>query len=140
MRLLFFSTKLNNSSMLTIDETRRLRLGMLVDEFGSQAALAERLDKSPAQLNQWLRAAPNSKTGKPRALSSEIAREIEKKTGKPTGWMDTPPGYAELHPNDRIAHAMRVMQTMSPYQLDQAVRVLDSLAEPPPTLKNGTED
>lgn len=138
MRLLLFSVTLNNSAMHTIEETRRLRLEMLVLEFGSQVALATKIDKAPAQLNQWLRAAPNSETGKPRALSSEIAREIEEKTGKPTGWMDTAPSYAELHPNDRIAHAMRVMEAMSPYQLDQAVRVLDSLAEPPP--KEGTND
>jgi len=137
-RLFIFSGTLNNSPMQTVDETRRTRLGILVSELGSQSALAAKIGKTPAQLNQWLRAAPDSKSGKPRAMRSDIAREIESSTGKPHGWMDTPPNYEELHPNDRIAHAMRVMECMTPYQLDQAVRVLDTLAQPP--LKNGTED
>lgn len=124
--------------MQTIDETRRIRLQVLVDEFKSQTALAAKIGKTPAQLNQWLRAAPDSKSGKPRAMSSEIARQIEIDTGKPIGWMDTPPTFVELHPDDRIAHAVRVMESMSAYQLDQAVRVLATLAEPPP--REGTNN
>lgn len=114
---------------------------MLEREFGSQALLAEKIGKSPAQLSQWKNASLSA-TGRERAMSSDIAREIEDKTGKPRGWMDTSPTYAELHPDDRIAHAMRVMESMTPYQLDQAVRVLDTLAQPPATdpLKNGTHD
>lgn len=74
-------------------------------------------------------------------MSSDVARDIEVKMGKPRGWMDTPPTYADLHPDDRITHAMRVMESMTPYQLDQAVRVLDTLAQPPAAPdKNGTHD
>ena len=65
-------------------------------------------------------------------MSSDIAREIEEKTGKPRGWMDTSPTYAELHPDDRIAHAMRVIESMTPYQLDQAVRVIIRWRNRPP--------
>lgn len=71
-------------------------------------------------------------------MGSDAARSIEEKMGKPRGWMDTPLTYAEMHPNDRIAHAMMVMEGMTPYQLDQAVRVLDTLAQP--DAKNGTTD
>lgn len=125
------------SSMQTIEEVRRARLAILETEAGSQAKLADVLGKSPAQLSQWKNASPSS-TGRERAMSSDAARSIEDKMGKQRGWMDTPLTYAEMHPNDRIAHAMKVMEAMTPYQLDQAVRVLDTLAEP--ELKNGTHD
>lgn len=123
--------------MQTIEEVRRARLAMLETEAGTQAKLAEILGKSPAQLSQWKNASP-SVTGRERAMSSDVAREIEEKTSKPRGWMDTPLTYSEIHKNDRIAHAMKVMEAMSPSQLDQAVRVLDTLAEP--ALKSGTTD
>ena len=123
--------------MQTIEEVRRARLAILESEAGSQAKLADQLGKSPAQLSQWKNASPTT-TGRARAISSDAAREIEAKMGKERGWMDAPLNYAEMHPNDRIAHAMKVMESMNQYQLDQAVRVLDTLAEPP--LKNGTQD
>lgn len=128
------------SVMQTIEEVRRARLVMLENEFGGQTALAERIGKAPAQISQWKNAS-RSASGRQRAMSSDVAREIEEKTGKPRGWMDTAPTYAELHPNDRIAHAMAVMESMTPYQLDQAVRVIDTLAQPPADdagLKSGT--
>lgn len=127
------------SVMHTVDEVRRMRLVMLERECGSQATLAERIGKAPPQISQWKNASPSSSTGRGRAMSSDVAREIEEKMGKPRGWMDTPPSYADLHPNDRITHAMRVMESMTPYQLDQAVRVLDTLAQPPTGKKNGTD-
>jgi len=77
--------------MKTIEEIYRERLAILIAEAGkSQAKLARALDKQPAQISQWLNASPDSKTGKPRVMSREIAREIEKKLGKPVGWMDQP--------------------------------------------------
>lgn len=76
--------------MQPIDVTRREKLGLLIKEAGSQAALSETIGKAPAQISQWLNASVNSKTGKPRVMSNAIAREIEQKTGKPEGWMDAP--------------------------------------------------
>ncbi len=114
---------------------------MLEKECGSQAALADKIGKAAAQVSQWKNASPSSSTGRKRAMSSDAAREIEVKTNKPRGWMDTPPSYVEMHPDDRISHAMRVMESMTPYQLDQAVRVLDTLSQPPAAPdKNGTHD
>lgn len=63
---------------------------MLVDEFGSQAALAKAIEKSPAQISQWINASKDSKTGKPRSMDRETARRIERALGKPDGWMDQP--------------------------------------------------
>lgn len=117
---------------------------MLIERHGSIAALnlALGMEKTDATLSQIRTQAPHSKTGKPRAMGDEKARDIENKLGLERGWMDTSPTYTELHPDDRISHAMRVMESMTPYQLDQAVRVLDTLAQPPtePPLKNGTHD
>lgn len=127
----------------TIDATRRKRLEILIERYGSIAALNLALgaEKTDATLSQIRTQAPHSKTGKPRSMGDEKARDIEVKLGLERGWMDTSPTYAELHPDDRIAHAMKVMESMTPHQLDQAVRVLDTLAEPPTdTLKNGTHD
>lgn len=74
--------------MKTIEEIRRQKLRLLAEERGGSAKLASFLDISPAQLSQWINASPDSKTGKPRAVSTSSARTIEMKCGKPTGWMD----------------------------------------------------
>lgn len=76
--------------MKTIEETYRERLQMLIAEYKTQAALAKVADIAPSQISQWVNASPSFETGKPRALSSETARKLEKATGKPTGWMDQP--------------------------------------------------
>ncbi len=76
--------------MKTIEETYRERLKMLVEKYKTQAGLARAIEKSPAQISQWINAAPDSKTGKPRSLDSETARIIEEKTGMPRAWMDQP--------------------------------------------------
>lgn len=74
--------------MRTIEEIRRDNLVTLVQEFGSQRALADVIDKKPAQISQWITMAPSSETGTPRAMSSEVAREIESIVGRERGWMD----------------------------------------------------
>jgi len=85
------SYALSNSGM-TVDEIRRHRLFELLDELGSLVALARLLGHNgTAQISQWKTAAPDSKTGKPRKISDDSARRIEAVTGKPRGWMDSPP-------------------------------------------------
>lgn len=83
------SKELNNRAM-RIEEVYRERLRMLSAEAGSQTALAAKLGKSPAQVSQWINASKDSKTGKPRSMDRSTAREIERKCGKPDGWMDQP--------------------------------------------------
>lgn len=68
--------------LTTIDETYRQKIQMLIDEFGNQNKLATVIGKDAGQVSQW-------KNGT-RGLSPEMAREIEKKTGKPRGWLDQP--------------------------------------------------
>jgi phage repressor protein C with HTH and peptisase S24 domain len=87
-RIPFVSALLNTRGMQKIEEIYRARLRMLVEEAGTQRALAERIQKSPAQISQWLNASPDSKTGKPRSMDRGTAREIERLFPKPEGWMD----------------------------------------------------
>lgn len=75
--------------MKTIEETYREKLQILIAEYGTQAALARKIDKNPAQISQWLNGVAGA-SGKPRSLRAETAREIERKTGKPLGWFDQP--------------------------------------------------
>jgi hypothetical protein len=84
------SALLNNEPVKLIEDIRRARLNMLIDEYGSIAALANKLDRQPAQVSQWKNASIDKATGKPRAMKSDTARRIEERTGKPNGWMDLP--------------------------------------------------
>lgn len=77
--------------MKTIDQIRRENLALLVRDHKTQSQLADKLDKSSSQLSQWLNQSKNSGTGKPRKMSDEAAREIERKCNKPLGWMDQDP-------------------------------------------------
>ena len=61
------SAPLSTIDMLPVDDIRLANLASLIERHGGQRQLAERLDKAPAQISQWMTRAPNSKTGKPRA-------------------------------------------------------------------------
>lgn len=74
--------------MKTAEQIRRENLARLAEECGGVGKLAVMLDRAPAQVSQWLNASRDSKTGKPRAVSSASARYIEARCGKPKGWLD----------------------------------------------------
>jgi len=94
-----FYAMLSNDVMDTIEEIRRKRLLLLLNEYGSNVALANVTNKSDAQISQWINKSPDSKTGRPRAINSDSAREIELATGKPIGWMDQVIGnFSEFDP------------------------------------------
>ena len=101
--------------MQTIEEIYRARLLLLASEAGSQRKLAEKLERSPSQVNQWINGAKDSKTGKPRSLDKSTARYIEKKTGKPEGWMDQP----------LAAGGESITQSSWPFSPDLLSQVLD---------------
>lgn len=84
------SVLLKNEAVELIEEIRRSRLLLLINEYGTIAALAHKLDRQPAQVSQWKNASIDNKSQKPRSMKSETARWIEEKTGKPVGWMDQP--------------------------------------------------
>jgi len=67
-------------------ETRRKNLAELVAQANGQARLAAQLGRDRNQVWQWLLEQDKRAA---RAISDRIAREIEEKTGKPKGWMDS---------------------------------------------------
>jgi hypothetical protein len=84
--------------MRTIEEVRLARLQQLVKEAGSQAKLKDRLGMkaTDSTLSQYLNESKGSKTDKPKAMGSVMARRIERALDKPGGWMDTDPAYDVL--------------------------------------------
>jgi len=113
--------------METIEETRRKNLRTLTDKYNGVTAFSNFVKISPSQISQWLNASPDSKTGKPRSISSNSARTIESKCGVAKGWMDVDHsetadlGVAEL---TRIYQAMD--NRMRKILLEQA-RTLEKL-------------
>jgi hypothetical protein len=90
VRIPSVSIPLFNGWVPTIDQIYRDNLRLLVKEAGSQEALSTIIEKSAAQISQWLNASKDSKTKKPRSMSRATAREIERRCQKPEGWMDQP--------------------------------------------------
>lgn len=123
----------------TIDETRRARLEILVTQFGSLAALNEKigLARTDATLSQIRNRSAHSKTGAPRNMGDPLARRIEEALELDRGWMDTPITYAELYgSDDPRVKMMQLMERLPPDQWPTAVRLVDALGEP--AKGNGT--
>jgi len=75
--------------MRTIDEIRRENLELAISRLGGKAiALANAAGIASAYISQIRTRAPDSKSGKPKALGDEAARKIESALGEPAGWMD----------------------------------------------------
>ena len=122
--------------MKTIAEIRLDNLLVLIEEFGSAEALAAKVNSSAVYISQLKNRAPDSKTKKPRQIGDPLARKMEASCGKERGWMD------HQHPvlsyrQQRIEHAQLVMEAMSDYELDRAVKIIDTIAQPDPQQGNG---
>lgn len=125
----------DHQSVNTIDETRRIRLDMLIQRFGGKLAdLNEALgyERTHSQLARIKN--KNQRTDRPGkffAMGDELAREIEQKLSLGLGWMDTPPSYLELlGDDDPRTKVMQLMEAMPPDQWATAVRLMDALAQP----------
>ncbi|WP_343593803.1 hypothetical protein [Paracidovorax wautersii] len=127
--------------MKTVDETRRIRLDMLLEKYGSFANLNEALGwtRTDSRLSRIKN--QNQRTdrdGKTFMMGSPMARSIEVALQLPTGWMDTPPTYDELSKGDDArAKALEIMEHLPADQWNTAVRLLAALAEPN-GKRNGT--
>ena len=79
--------------MQAVEETRRIRLQMLVKKHGSMANLCQLLGYArteTATLTRILNAnVRHDRGGKPYNMGSPMAREIEEKLSLGLGWMDT---------------------------------------------------
>ncbi len=117
------------SRMEIVEETRRIRLQMLVKKHGSMASLCEKLGyarNETATLTRILNAnIRHDRGGEPYNMGSPIARKIEEKLSLGHGWMDTPPSYAELHEEeDPRTKVMLMMEAMPPDQWATVVRLV----------------
>jgi hypothetical protein len=83
--------------MKTAEENRRAWLDKLIQEYGSIANLNNKLDRdrTDATLSQIKNQSAHHKTGKPRAMGSDIARDIEVKLGLERGALDYPPNHGQ---------------------------------------------
>lgn len=76
-------------NLITIEEIRRANLRKLIKESpeGTTVALAEKCNTSKSYLSQIL---TRYKTGSGRSkeIGTDLARKLEKGSGKPVGWMD----------------------------------------------------
>lgn len=128
--------------MESVEETRRIRLQMLVKKHGGMANLCETLGYARTEtatmtriLNANIR---HDRGGKPYNMGSPMARQIEQKLSLEHGWMDTPPSPLELYgENDPRTKMQQLMDGMSPEQLSMAVRLLGAIAQP--VKANGTD-
>ena len=140
---LFLAALLSIQCMQTIEETRRAKLQILVDRHGGMPNLCQALGyarNETASLTRILHANIRHERGESKTynMGSPMAREMEKRLSLETGWMDTPPGYADLHADERITHVMKIMESMPDWQRDQAMKIIDTFAEPPNSQRNGT--
>jgi len=106
------------------------------------ANFARAIGRSSAQVSQWVNASLNSGTGKPRGMSSDSCRHIEKMVGRPKGWMDerhgdiTPApgalGFAYSsnmrHSLETVAHALQRADDLT---LDQVKPLMARLLDTP---------
>jgi hypothetical protein len=76
-----------NLGMATSKELRVANLRLLVKEFKTADAVAQRAETAPMYLSQILNGVPSS-TGKPRGVGDALARRLERGCGKSVGWLD----------------------------------------------------
>lgn len=126
--------------MNTVFETRRLRLGMLIAKHGKIADLNRALgwEETNGRLYQIHNRSIRSDRGTPYELGDPTAREIEATLKLETGWMDTPPTYAEIHgEDDPRSKAHILMDSIADDQVHMVLRLITAVAQPGPKVNNG---
>jgi hypothetical protein len=136
-----FANRYAIGEMKTISEIRRENLALLIGEHGSIAALNAKIGmaRTDATLSQIRNQSPDSKTGVPKSMGDAVARRIETGLGLEVGWMDNPQ-IPHTYRTKRISTALAVMEAMDDDQLAKAVQIIDTLAQPAPQRKNGTDN
>ncbi|RYH41903.1 MAG: hypothetical protein EON54_17935 [Alcaligenaceae bacterium] len=85
-------------AMKTSSEIRHANLLKIIESVGSLQLVADKLEKSHAQISQLKTQAKHSTSGKPRVIGDDIARLIEEKFDLEIGWMDNIHGDAKDAP------------------------------------------
>lgn len=74
--------------MKPVEDIRRDNLNLLIQEAGNASRLALITGVPAPYISQVSRGVARTGGGKPRVMGPDIARKLEQKMGKPTGWMD----------------------------------------------------
>lgn len=124
--------------MKTVGQIRRENLLSLEQKHGSLAALNDKLSlaRTDATLSQIKNQSISSR-GKARSMGTVLARRIELQLNLPEGWMDNdhnPPSYRQ----QRMELALKAMEQLPDDQFNKAIKIIDTLAEPPAEPRNGT--
>lgn len=98
--------------MKLIDDVRAENVADLAKKFGGVRQLAEHLGKQESQVSQWINRSINSGTGKPRAMRSATAREIERKVGEKIGWLDIDRSSRPAPPASKVEAAADAIQNL----------------------------
>jgi hypothetical protein len=118
--------------MLTVDETRRQRLEMLIAQHGGKIAnLNEALGYARNETKLARLRNANERTDRPGKIylmGDALAREIEQKLALDRGWMDTPPGAELFSADTRMQQLYRVAEQLEPYQVDAWLSIGQTLA------------
>ncbi len=127
--------------MRTIEEIRRRNMETLIEEHGGIQKLADVLESSHSQTSQWLHGFKDSKTGRPRGLSSDSARRIERLTNKPHGWLDVEHGRPYASKSKEAELAARIIDEMPDDQeKERALKVITTLAQSAQDYKTPQSD
>jgi len=118
-----------NLAMRTIEEIRLANLAILVQEFGSQDAVARLADSSPVYLSQLINHTPDNKTGRPREMGPRLARKLEAGCNRPRGWMDEPHLPLSWR-QQQLDNIHRVMDAMPDDLLKKTAEIVNTLAQP----------
>lgn len=117
--------------MVTVEETRRSKLQLLVKQYG-MADLCEKLGYARNETAGLTRIANGNirhERGTMYVMGSPMAREIESKLDLPRGWMDTPISFSELQElSDKRSAILQVMEKVPADKWDIAIRLLNALA------------
>lgn len=92
----------------TIEEIRRDWVEVLIARFGSIAALNEAIGRArtDATFSQIRNQSPDSKTGRPRTMGSDLARDTEAALNYPPGTLDNQPLMVRLESADAATRAL----------------------------------
>jgi len=123
--------------MKTVGDIRHINLLQLLQKHGSLANLNEALGlaRTDATLSQIKNQSLTSR-GKPKMMGVTLARRMETVLGLPPGYMDNehlPASYRQ----QRIDHAVKAMEHMEDWQVDQAIKIIDTIAESHPKAAGG---
>lgn len=95
--------------MKTTGDIRRANLLLLIEEVGSQAELSRITRVAAPVISQYSRGVERAPGERRRVIGDDIARRIESKMGKPTGWMDVDRSIARNHEEAAMLDGIRLL-------------------------------